>query len=103
MINFFIPGSSTKINTALDGEEGVRRILCYSSGSSSSNLLYKGENIATFNSNNNIDIEFESYFGFPKLSDFSLEVSANISASILVDVVPYSDTTDDYIERRSIT
>lgn len=103
MINFFIPDSSTTITTALEGEEGVRRILCYSSGSSSSNLLYKGLNIATFNSNNNIDIEFESHFGFPKISDFSLEVSANISASILVDVVPYSDTADDYIERRPIT
>lgn len=103
MINFFIPASSTLITSALDGNEGVRRILCYSTGSSSSNLLYKGENIATFNSNNNIDIEFESYFGFPKLSDFSLEVSANISASILVDVVPYSDTTDDYITTRSST
>lgn len=103
MINFFIPASSTTITIDLDGEEAVRRILCYSTGSSSSNLLYKGVNIATFNSNNNIDIEFESYFGFPKLSDFSLEVSANISASILVDVVPYSDTTDTYIERRPIT
>lgn len=103
MINFFIPSSSTTNTTAIVGEEGVRRILCWSTGTSSSNLLYKGQNIATFNNNNNIDIEFESYFGFPKLSDFSLEVSANISASILVDVVPYSDTTDDYIERRPIT
>nr|DAV42032.1 MAG TPA: hypothetical protein [Caudoviricetes sp.] len=103
MIHFFIPASSTTITTALDGEEAVRRILCYSTDASSSNLLYKGNNIATFNSNNNINIEFESYYGFPKLSDFSLEVSANISATILVDVLPYSDVTDDYIITRSST
>lgn len=103
MIHFFIPASPTIITSALDGDEPVRRILCYSTGSSSSNLLYKGENIATFNSNNNINIEFESYHGFPKLSDFSLEVSANISVTILVDVLPYSDSTDDYIITRSST
>lgn len=103
MINFFIPALSTVNIYPLDGDEAVRRILCYSTGSSSSNLLYKGENIATFNINNNINIEFESYYGFPKLSDFSLEVSANISAIVLVDVLPYSDSTDDYIITRSST
>lgn len=103
MISFFIPGSSTLITSALDGNEAVRRILCYSTGSSSSNLLYKGGNIASFNSNNNIDIEFESYYGFPKLSDFSLEVSPDISVTVLVDVLPYSDSTDDYITTRSST
>lgn len=103
MIHFFIPGSSTLITSALDGDEAVRRILCYSSGTSSSNLVYKGVNIGTFNSNNNINIEFESYYGFPKLSDFSVEVSPNISVMVLVDVLPYSDSTDDYITTRSST
>lgn len=103
MIHFFIPASGTTYISALDGDEAVRRILCYSTGSSSSNLLYKGESIATFNSNNNINIEFESYYGFPKLSDFSLEVSADISALVLVDVLPYSESTDDYIITRSGT
>lgn len=101
MIHFYVPALTATYISALDGEEAVRRILCYSTGSSSSNLLYKGENIATFNSNNNINIEFESYYGFPKLSDFSLEVSANISATVLVDVLPYSESTDDYIITRS--
>lgn len=103
MIHFFIPASATTYISTLDGDEGVRRILCYSTGSSSSNLLYKGENIAAFNSNNSINIEFESYYGFPKLSDFSLEVAANISAEVLVDVLPYSESTDDYIITRSCT
>lgn len=103
MIHFFIPASETTYIFALDGNEGVRRILCYATSDSSSNLLYKGENIATFNANNNINIEFESYYGFPKISDFSLEVPANISAIVLVDVVPYSESTDNYIETRSVS
>lgn len=103
MIHFYIPGSSTPIITSLDGDEAVRRILCYSTESSSSILMYNGEAIATFNSNNNIDIEFESYYGFPKISDFSLEISANNFVSILVDVLPYSNTKNDYITTRSST
>ena len=101
MIHFFIPDSATPITVSLDGDEAVRKISCYSTGLSSSNLLYKGNNIATFNSNNNIDIEFNSYYGFPKLSDFSVEINANISVSILVDILPYSNTKDDYLTTRS--
>lgn len=100
MIHFFISGSSTTITSALDGDEAVRRILCYSTGLTSSNFLYKGEIIASFNVNNNIDIEFESYYGFPKLSDFSLQVASNLSVSVLVEILPYSNSTDNYIETR---
>ena len=102
MVNFFIPATSSITTNNLTGEEGVRRILCYSTGSSSSNLLYNGYIIGTFSSNNNINIDFESYYGFPKLSDLAIEAAPNISVSIIVDVVPYSDTTDNYIETRSI-
>lgn len=102
MINFLIPATSSVTINTLKGEEGVRRILCYSSGSSSSNLLYKGNIIGTFNNNNNINIDFESYYGFPRLSDLAIEVASNVTATILVDVVPYSDSTNKYIERRSI-
>lgn len=105
MINFFIPATSSITTNNLTGEEGVRRILCYSSSSSSSstsNLLYNGNIIGTFNNNNNINIDFESYYGFPRLSDLAIEVPPNISIAVLVDVVPYSDTTDNYIETRSI-
>lgn len=101
MINFFIPATSSITIYNLTGEEGVRRILCYSTGASTSSLLYNGNIIGTFNNNNNINIDFESYYGFPKLSDLSLEMSPDISASIMVDVVPYSETTDNYIETRS--
>lgn len=101
MINFYLPANSSITTNNLTGDEGVRRILCYSSASSTSYLLYNGNVIGTFSSNNNINIDFESYYGFPRLSDLAIEVPANISAIVLVDVVPYSDTTDNYIETRS--
>lgn len=103
MINFFIPAASSITVNNLTGEEGVRRILCYSSASSTSNLLYNGNIIGTFSSNNNLDIDFESYYGFPRLSDLAIEMAPNTSAAVLVDVVPYSDITDNYIETRSIS
>lgn len=102
MIHFFIPASSSVYISGLTGDEGIRRILCYSSGVSSSNLLYKGDIIATFNNNASIDIDFKSYYGFPKLSDFSIEAATNASISILVDTVPYTVDTDDYIENREV-
>lgn len=103
MINFFIPATSSIMINNLTGDEGVRRILCYSSDSSSSNLLYNGNIIGTFSSNNNINIDFESYYGFPRLSDLAIESAPNNSIVVLVDVVPYSDTTDNYIETRSVS
>lgn len=103
MINFYIPAQSSISFVNLTGDEGVRRILCYSSDSSTSNLLYNGNVIGTFNNNNNINIDFESYYGFPKLSDLSIEISPNISVTVLVDVVPYSGTTDNYIETREVS
>lgn len=103
MVHFFISASSSLSTIGLTGDDGIRKILCYSSGASVSNLLYKGDIIATFNNNANIDIDFKSYYGFPKLSDFSIEVPANISVSILADIVPYTVSTDDYIETREVT
>ena len=103
MVHFFISASSSVTISGLTGDEGIRRILCYSSGPSSSNLLYKGKTISTFNKDSYIDIDFKSYYGFPKLSDFSIEVAPNISVSILADIVPYSVSADDYIETREVT
>lgn len=103
MVHFYISPLSSLTLIGLTGDEGIRRILCYSSGTSLSNLLYKGVAIANFNSNNSIDIDFKSYYGFPKLSDFSIEASPNMTLSILADIVPYSVSVDDYIETREIT
>ena len=90
MVHFYIPPSSSVIISGLTGDEGVRRILCYSSGALSSNLLYKNITIGTFNNNSCIDIDFKSYYGFPKLSDFSIESSPNMTILILADIDPYS-------------
>lgn len=103
MVHFLIPASTSISISGLTGDEGIRRILCYSSGSSSSNLLYKGITIGTFNSKSYIDIDFKSYYGFPKLSDFSIEAAPNTTISILADIVPYSVIADDYIETREVT
>lgn len=103
MVHFYIPASSYVTINGLTGDEGISRILCYSSGASSSNLLYKGITIGTFNNNSCIDIDFKSYYGFPKMSDFSIEASPDITISILADIVPYSVSADDYIETREVT
>lgn len=103
MVHFYIPASSSVTISGLTGDEGIRRILCYSSGASASNLLYKGITIGNFNNNSCIDIDFKSYYGFPKLSDFSIEASPNTLISILADIVPYSVSADDYIETREVT
>lgn len=102
MVLFYIPSSSYVTISSLTGDEGIRRILCYSSGALSSNLMYKGNTIATFNNNSCIDIDFKSYYGFPKLSDFSIEVAPDMTISILADIVPYSVSADDYIETREV-
>lgn len=102
MVHFYIPPSSSATISDLTGDEGIRRILCYSSGASVSNLLYNGIIIATFNNNSCIDIDFKSYYGFPKLSDFSIEASPNMTISILADIDPYSVSADDYIETREV-
>lgn len=103
MVHFYIPASSSVMISNLTGDEGIKRLLCYSSDASVSNLLYKGNIIANFNNNNNIDIDFKSYYGFPKLSDFSVEISPNITVTILADIVPYSVSTNDYFETREVS
>jgi hypothetical protein len=102
MVHFYIPASSSVTISDLTGDEGIRRILCYSSGASTSNLLYKSITIGNFNNNSCLDIDFKSYYGFPKLSDFSIESAPNVTISILADIVPYSVTADDYIETREV-
>jgi hypothetical protein len=45
---------------------------------------------------------FDSYYGYPKLSDFSIEQSANSYSSILVDVLPLSPVNENYFVRSAI-
>lgn len=102
MILFHITGSESIDNYNLNGDECVRRILCYSSLASVSFLLYQQNTIATFSSENNIDIDFKSYYGFPKISDFSILSAPNSTITVLVDTVPASSITDNYITLREV-
>ena len=64
MVHFYIPPSSSVIISGLTGDEGVRRILCYSSGALSSNLLYKNITIGTFNNNSCIELILKAIMAF---------------------------------------
>lgn len=98
MKNFYFPASSEPSPLPLTGEEGVRRIFVFSNTISESNLMYKKQIIGFFNINNNIEIEFRSYYGFPKISNFSILPSANTSIRVLIDTVPTTSVRDDYFE-----
>nr|DAX02233.1 MAG TPA: hypothetical protein [Bacteriophage sp.] len=87
----------------LKGEAGVRRLICYSKSPTHSNLKYKGDIIAFFDSSTPIDITFESYYGFPRISDFSFELDQSTSIIVLIDTVPYSDVSDNYFEEGVVT
>lgn len=94
---------SSSNNKRLKGDDGVRRIICYSISSLHSNLKYKDNIIAYFNVAKPIDITFESYYGFPRISDFSFELDKNESINVLIDTVPSSDVSDNYFEKGGIT
>lgn len=98
MKNFYFPASSEPSPLPLTGEEGVRRIFVFSNTTSESNLMYKKQIIGFFNINNNIEIDFRSYYGFPKISNFSILPSSNTSIRVLIDTVPTTSVRDDYFE-----
>lgn len=83
----------------MSGDFGVRRIICTSNSSPSSSLQNDGKIVAFFNNGNNADITFESYYGYPKLSDFSVNLFDY--GCILVDVVPESPVNDNYFKEIS--
>lgn len=80
----------------MSGDFGVRRIICCSNNSGMSSLLNKGKIIAFFNSQNSADLTFESYYGYPKLSDFSINLFGY--GSIIVDTLPLAPINNDYFE-----
>lgn len=82
VFNFNATASAKVFN--MSGDFGVRRIICTSNSSSSSSLQ------------NGADITFESYYGYPKLSDFSVNQFGY--GVILVDVVPESSVNDNYFK-----
>lgn len=81
---------------SLNGDYGVRRIICTSTSEQSSTLELNGNVIACFNKNNSLELKFDSYHGFPKLSNFS--VSQFGLGAVLVDTVPLAPINKDYFE-----
>lgn len=94
VFNFNATSSGEVFN--MSGDFGVRRIICTSNSTKTSSLQNASNIIAFFNSENSVDITFESYYGYPKLSDF--RVNQFGYGSILVDVVPESPVNDNYFK-----
>lgn len=96
MIFFNMQGDDQGQIFSLNGDYGVRRIICTSTAEQASTLELNGNVIACFNRNNSLELKFDSYHGFPKLSNFSV-FQIGIGA-VLVDVVPIAPINNDYFE-----
>lgn len=81
---------------SLQGDYGVRRIICTSTEEQGSSLELNGNVIAYFNKNNSLELKFDSYHGFPKLSKFSVFQFGY--GAVLVDTVPLAPINNDYFE-----
>lgn len=81
---------------SLQGDYGVRRIICTSTSEQASRLEVNGSVIACFNMSNSLELKFDSYYGFPKLSKFSVFQFG--FGAILVDTVPLAPINNDYFE-----
>lgn len=81
---------------SLQGDYGVRRIICTSTEEQSSRLELNGSVIACFNRSNSLELKFDSYYGFPKLSKFSVFQFG--FGAILVDTVPLAPINNEYFE-----
>ena len=81
---------------SLNGDYGVRRIICTSTAEQDSSLELNGNVIAYFNRNNTLELKFDSYHGFPKLSKFSVFQIG--FGAVLVDTVPLAPINNDYFE-----
>lgn len=82
---------------------GIRRLIV-SSPHNDITLNYDGIPIIKFNSSNGlIELNFESYYGFPDSSLFSMVNNGTTSAqaTVLVDYVPDASINSDYFERGS--
>lgn len=84
----------------LNGDYGVRRIICTSGSEQGSALELNGNIIAFFNRNNSLELKFDSYHGFPKLSDFSVFQFG--FGAVLVDTVPLAPINKGYFEEGEV-
>lgn len=82
---------------------GIRRLIV-SSPYNDSTLNYDGIPIIKFNSYNGlVKLNFESYYGFPDSTLFSMVNNGTtpVEATVLVDYVPDTSINSDYFERSS--
>lgn len=82
---------------------GIRRLIV-SSPHNDITLNYDGIPIIKFNSSNGlVELNFESYYGFPESSLFSMVNNGNtyVQATVLADYVPDASINSDYFERGS--
>ena len=80
---------------------GIRRLIV-SSPHNDITLNYNGSPIIMFNSSNGlVELNFESYYGFPDSSLFSMvnNGTSSVQATVLVDYVPDASINSDYFER----
>lgn len=96
MIFFNIPADENGQDFSLNGDYGVRRIICTSTSEQSSMLELNGNVIACFNRSSSLELKFDSYYGFPKLSKFSVFQFG--FGAVLVDTVPLAPINNDYFE-----
>lgn len=96
MFYFNMYGDNQGQYFSLQGDYGVRRIICTSTAAEGSRLEINGNVIACFNSSNSLELKFDSYHGFPKLSAFSVFQFG--FGAILVDTVPLAPINNDYFK-----
>ena len=80
---------------------GIRRLIV-SSPHNDTTLNYDGIPIIMLNSSNGlVELNFESYYGFPDSTLFSMvnNGTTSVQATVLVDYVPDSPINSDYFER----
>lgn len=79
---------------------GIRRLII--SSHNDVTLNYDGIPIIMFNSSNRlVELNFESYYGFPDSSLFSMinNGTTSVQATVLVDYVPDASINSNYFER----
>lgn len=80
---------------------GIRRLIV-SSPHNDTTLNYDGIPIIKFSSSNGlVELNFESYYGFPDSSLFSMinNGTTSVQVPLLVDYVPGASINSDYFER----
>lgn len=94
-------GGSITVKLPFKKKVGIRRLIV-SSPHNDTTLNYDGIPIIKFNSSNGfVELNFESYYGYPDSSLFSMinNGTTPLQASVLVDYVPDAPINSDYFER----